>query len=874
METTSDGRLLISQSNQVDVFTPVTTPAVAFTNPADEGIVTLPKGTISVTFDQEMYVGDAEDLASVLNPENYQLIKKTVNTPKTSVSFSDSTPLNAALLGVNPSEIAETSNTNFTAALSAESSPDDANYALELESGDSIVHNRFIVVPDWGVLCFDLCVPDLGDGSGTVDVSMQSDVPGFEDYDLGSISLTDAVGTPAQYLTDRYKIGYGTQGFETFHLPVPNELRGKEATLTFEANGNTVYLDDVFFQSESLLLGNPTFNGQSSRPDTRFFADNYLIEKPQYSLSYNSSKKIPNWVSYKLDQSWLGDLKKLGNSYWRIDPEIPSDLPKAEPINYKNSGYDIGHMATESHLKRNRKDQFATYLLTDALPQHRDNNADFDPGDVINPSLTSAWVNFESYLKDLVEKENKELYIISGGFGSLNDEIAPDNSLVQAEVTIPSATWKVAVVLEPGQDISDITADTRVVSIVTPNIERPRTLDPDPILPETDPKGVNYWRYWGNWRYSVDYIEDQTGLDLLNNIPKEIQDVLELNADEGTTTVNTFDKSLSASLLGSPVISEIGSSDTKTSLNPIKTSANKNGVVQFGMVQVGESQISPTQVSPIERDKIEFSPTEVSIPQVSPTQIAGNGIVSPPISTQVSPTQINSSQNSPMQVNVGQISIPQKSPTQVNPSEVSLTSSIPLEQILSSQSSSVENESSFDSIETSANQKSIAQISPTQISTSKVSPNQIGISEVNGTELGIPKNSIPENSLTQISPAQISTSEIFSTKIPLTSSVPTEQLLSSHNSTSFDFDNSLTASLNADGTEIINPLSVEYNSQTNTATLNFNALEASKYELIVDDNLSNPDRITLPAPYQVDFTAVSDFSALVDLEFTNTRSDR
>ena len=67
---------------------------------------------------------------------------------------------------------------------------------------------------------------------------------------------------------------------------------------------------------------------------------------------------------------------------------------------------------------------------------------------------------------------------------------------------------------------------------------------------------------------------------------------------------------------------------------------------------------------------------------------------------------------------------------------------------------------------------------------------------------------------------------------------------------------------------------MEYDQQTNTATLNFNAFDVGQYELVIDDNLKNPDGITLEAPDRVDFSAVSDFSALVDLEFTNTRSDR
>ena len=71
--TTPDGRLLVSQSNQVDVLSPILAPAVAFTNPAADSVVALPLGSVSVTFDHDMDVGDKTEPGSVLNPDNYQL---------------------------------------------------------------------------------------------------------------------------------------------------------------------------------------------------------------------------------------------------------------------------------------------------------------------------------------------------------------------------------------------------------------------------------------------------------------------------------------------------------------------------------------------------------------------------------------------------------------------------------------------------------------------------------------------------------------------------------------------------------------------------------------------------------------------------------
>jgi DNA/RNA non-specific endonuclease len=239
----------------------------------------------------------------------------------------------------------------------ASASSDESNYALQMNAGDSITHNRF-VVPDWGVLRFDLHVPELTDG--TVTASMQSDVPGFEDYTLGTINLTaaeEAEEIDASYLEDRYKIGYGTQGFETFHLDIPNQLRGKVATLTFEVDGGTVYLDDVFFQSKHLLMGNPSKARYTpENPDA--YANNYLLEKPQYTISYNNSTKEANWASYQLNNTWLGSFNDRPR--FLPDPLLPFSNPILDE-NYKGSRFNRGHLTDAAARSRNIKDYNTTY---------------------------------------------------------------------------------------------------------------------------------------------------------------------------------------------------------------------------------------------------------------------------------------------------------------------------------------------------------------------------------------------------------------------------------------------------------------------------------------------------------------------------------
>jgi YD repeat-containing protein len=73
LATTADGRVLLSQTQQVDVLNPIRPPHVAWTNPVPQAVVALPLGSVSVTFDTDMLADDAGNAHSVLNPANYTL---------------------------------------------------------------------------------------------------------------------------------------------------------------------------------------------------------------------------------------------------------------------------------------------------------------------------------------------------------------------------------------------------------------------------------------------------------------------------------------------------------------------------------------------------------------------------------------------------------------------------------------------------------------------------------------------------------------------------------------------------------------------------------------------------------------------------------
>jgi len=73
--TTADGRILLSQTNQVTVLNAASIPVVVGTWPPPAAMVALPMSYLSVTFDQAMFAGQGSERSSVVNIANYELIR-------------------------------------------------------------------------------------------------------------------------------------------------------------------------------------------------------------------------------------------------------------------------------------------------------------------------------------------------------------------------------------------------------------------------------------------------------------------------------------------------------------------------------------------------------------------------------------------------------------------------------------------------------------------------------------------------------------------------------------------------------------------------------------------------------------------------------
>ena len=243
--------------------------------------------------------------------------------------------------------------------------------------------------------------------------------------------------------------------------------------------------------SPHLLLGKPS-------NASVFNAKDYLLARPQYVLSYNRDQGIPNWASWQLNQSWLGELPRLP---FAPDTSLPQSWHQVQPADYSNSGFDRGHVVPAADRNRTVSDSKAVFLMTNILPQSPDSNQ-------------GPWERLESYCRKLA-RAGKELYIMAGGSGvGGTGTKGKAVAIGRGKVRVPAGNWKIVVVMErPGLPLSSITEKTPVIAVLMPN---------DLGIKAND---------WRLYRTSIDQIEQLTGYDFLSAVDPAIQAVLEAKVD-------------------------------------------------------------------------------------------------------------------------------------------------------------------------------------------------------------------------------------------------------------------------------------------------------------------------------------------------------
>lgn len=240
--------------------------------------------------------------------------------------------------------------------------------------------------------------------------------------------------------------------------------------------------------SPNVALGDPS----DASPDASN-RNNYLLVKPQYVLSYNDERGGPNWVSWRLVASDIGEVERQDN--FHPEASLPAGFRRVTPNDYTGSGYDRGHVCNSKDRTATPADNSETFSMANMLPQTPDLNR-------------HVWESLESYTRTLARKGN-QLYIVAGGYGNAGT-IGRSN-----KVTVPTNCWKIILVLPEGRDLSQADKSTRVIAVDMPNT--------DGIAGDT----------WEKYTTTARDIEQKTGYRFFTQLPANVQDALKSKRDSG-----------------------------------------------------------------------------------------------------------------------------------------------------------------------------------------------------------------------------------------------------------------------------------------------------------------------------------------------------
>ncbi|UNZ00172.1 DNA/RNA non-specific endonuclease [Zhouia spongiae] len=203
-----------------------------------------------------------------------------------------------------------------------------------------------------------------------------------------------------------------------------------------------------------------------------------IVNHEYYTLSYNEMHEQAEWVAYELKKEHLtyDDRKR---PYFNQDPKV--ETGSADWRNYKNSGYDRGHLCPAGDRRFSVAAYNQTFLTSNVSPQEHHFNS-------------GLWNRLEQQARYWAKKHNG-IFIITGGV--LNGKLV---TIGEEKVSVPDYFYKII--------IDERDGDIRTAAFLVPHKESKASLE--------------------TFRVSIDSIEAVTGVDFLY----KLNDQLELETEK------------------------------------------------------------------------------------------------------------------------------------------------------------------------------------------------------------------------------------------------------------------------------------------------------------------------------------------------------
>ena len=203
-----------------------------------------------------------------------------------------------------------------------------------------------------------------------------------------------------------------------------------------------------------------------------------VIHHPFYSLSYDETHEQAEWVAYQLFADSLRKPWLAREDSFREDPKVSTG--SATLRDYRNSGYDRGHLVPSADMAYNKEAMVGTFLMSNMSPQARN----FNKG---------IWRELEELTRGWA-KRFKSLYIVSGPVLTLE----PKGVIGDNDVTIPAAYFKVLL------DLSE--PELKGIAFIIPN-----EISYEPLF---------------RYATSIAEVEKMTGIDFFADLLTEEEEAL------------------------------------------------------------------------------------------------------------------------------------------------------------------------------------------------------------------------------------------------------------------------------------------------------------------------------------------------------------
>jgi len=200
-----------------------------------------------------------------------------------------------------------------------------------------------------------------------------------------------------------------------------------------------------------------------------------------FTLCYNETHEQAAWVTYELTGKEVKSNNAERENDFREDPAVSTG--SAVPADYKNSGYDRGHLAPAADMKFSKKAMSESFLLSNISPQDKDLNREL-------------WRMLEEKTRDWAVRD-KNLIIVTGGIlkGNLK-KIGKKN-----QISVPKNYYKILLDYK----------NNKAIAFIMPNKECTKEMD--------------------YYAVSIDKVEEETGLNFFPKLDSKAEKQVEATFD-------------------------------------------------------------------------------------------------------------------------------------------------------------------------------------------------------------------------------------------------------------------------------------------------------------------------------------------------------